>query len=62
MGKAITFRVDIESAAALPKELSKNVFVTYKLAYEINAIFRTPEFQGESQAPSFKFSKVHQVD
>ena len=62
LGKAITFRVDIDSAAALPKELSKNVFVTYKLAYERNAIFRTPEFQGKSQAPSFKFRQVHQVD
>lgn len=43
LGKAITFRVNIDSASGLPKDLCKNVFVTYKLAYERNALFRTTE-------------------
>ena len=62
MGKAITFRVNIDSASGLPKDLCKNVFVTYKLAHERNALFRTPENQVKTQAPTFNFKKVHQID
>ncbi len=48
LGKAITFRIQIDQASGLPKDLCKNVFVTYKLAYERNAVYRTPESQGKT--------------
>jgi len=62
LGKSITFRVEILNASGLPKDLSKNVFVTYKLGYERNALFKTPEVEGKNPNPVFKYRKVHQID
>jgi len=38
LGKAISFRVEIEKAKDLPQELSKNVFVSYKFGFEGNRV------------------------
>ncbi len=39
LGKAITFRVDIDKAAGLPKDLCKNVFVQYALNMDRNRTY-----------------------
>jgi hypothetical protein len=38
LGKAVTFRVEIEKAKDLPADLSKNVFVSYKFGFEGNKV------------------------
>jgi hypothetical protein len=34
LGKSISFRIEIEKAKDLPKDLSKNVFVSYGLNFD----------------------------
>lgn len=41
LGKAIAFRVEIDKAAGLPKDLCKNVFVTYALNFDRNKLYQT---------------------
>lgn len=51
MGKAITFRVEIDKASGLPQDLCKNVFVSYSLNMGDGgrkATFQTAEFNGKS--------------
>jgi len=43
LGKEIYFRVEIDKACDLPRELCKNVFVTYQFKHEPNQIYSTPE-------------------
>lgn len=62
LGKAVTFRVDIDSAANLPKDLCKNVFVAYNLNLDRNRTFQTEESTTKTQNPSFKFKQVHHID
>ena len=61
VGKAMTFRVEIDSAKDLPQELCKNVFVTYALYFEKGKI-STPEFEGKNKNPQFKFKQLHHID
>lgn len=62
IGKTITFRVEIDKAGDLPKDLSKNVFVTYTLNFDKLRNFQTDEFNGRSPNPVFNYKKVHHVD
>jgi hypothetical protein len=62
LGKAITFRVEIDQATGLPKDLSKNVFVTYALNFDRKRVYQTPEVESKGQNPSFGYKQVHHVD
>lgn len=62
LGKPLTFRMEIEKAKDLPKDLCKNVFVTYALNLDKKSTFRTGEIEGKNQNPVFNFKTVHQTD
>jgi hypothetical protein len=62
IGKAITFRIEIEKAKDLPKELSKNVFVQYALNFDKSRKYQTDEVDGKNPNPVFNFKRVHHVD
>lgn len=62
LGKAITFRIEIDKARELPKELCKNVFVSYGLNFDRSRTYQTDEVVGKLQNPEFKFKKVHHID
>lgn len=62
LGKAITFKVEIDGAKELPKDLCKNVFVSYGLNFDKSRSYQTEEVEGKSQNPSFNFTKLHHVD
>lgn len=62
LGKAITFRVEIEKGKELPKDLCKNVFVTYSLNFDRARKYQTEEIEGKSQNPVFNYKQVHHVD
>ena len=62
LGKAITFRVEIDGAKDLPKDLCKNSFVTYGLNFDRSRSYQTDEVEGKNQNPAFKYKKVHHVD
>ena len=62
MGKGVTFRVEIEKAVSLPQDLSKNVYVNYKVFSEKGKTFKTEECAGSNRNPVFNFKKVHHID
>jgi hypothetical protein len=62
LGKPLTFRLHIDQAKDLPKDLCKNVFVTYLLNMDKKLTFRTDENDGKSQSPSFNYKHVHHMD
>lgn len=62
LGKEIFFKVEIHSAEGLPKDLCKNVFVTYQMKHEPGTIYSTPEVEGQNPNPSFKYECVHNID
>lgn len=62
LGKPLTFRMEIDSAKDLPKDLCKNVFVTYLLNLDKKSTFRTQETEGKTQNPAFNFKQVHRID
>jgi hypothetical protein len=44
--KSIWFRVEIDAAKGLPKDLCKNTFVTYQMKHEAGVVFSTEEHKG----------------
>lgn len=62
LGKEIFFRVEIEFAKNLPKDLCKNVFVTYQFKHEPGVVYSSGECNGMNQEPVFNYKKVHSVD
>ena len=54
--------MEIDSAKELPKDLCKNVFVTYLLNLDKKTTFRTKETEGKTQNPAFNFKQVHRID
>lgn len=62
LGKAIAFRVEIEKAKDLPKDLCKNVFVSYNLHFDRNRTYQTDECNQRTQNPMFNFKRVHHID
>ncbi len=48
LGKKIWFRVEIDCAKGIPKDLCKNAFVTYALKHEPNIISSTNESKGSN--------------
>lgn len=62
IGKSINFRIEIEKAKDLPKDLCKNSFVTYGLNFDKQRTYQTEEFNGKSQNPFFGFKKQHHID
>lgn len=62
LGKEIFFRVEIELAKNLPKDLCKNVFVTYQFKHEPGVVYSSGEYNGLDQNPVFNFKKVHNVE
>jgi hypothetical protein len=55
LGKAIAFKVEIDGAKDLPKDLCKNVFVTYALNFDRNRTFQTDEVEGKTPSPQFGY-------
>ena len=47
LGKAITFRVEIDKAKDLPKDLCKNVFISYGLNFDKSRSFQTSVVVGK---------------
>jgi len=62
LGKEIYFRVEIEKGIDLPKDLCKNVFVTYQFKHEPGVIYSTEEYNGQNRNPEFAYKKVHHID
>jgi len=62
VGKEVFFRVEIADAQDLPKDLCKNVFVTYQFKHEPGVIYSTGEMEGYNQAPKFNYQHVHHID
>ena len=62
LGKEIHFRVEIDRAIDLPKDLCKNVFVTYQFKHEPGVIYSTEEHAGQDRNPAFNYKKVHNID
>ena len=48
LGKAISFRLEIEKAKELPKDLCKNVFVSYGLNFDKSRTYQTDEIDGKT--------------
>jgi hypothetical protein len=59
LGKDLYFRMEISHATDLPKDLCKNVFVTYCFKHEPNVVYSTGETVGFTQNPVFNYKKVH---
>jgi len=51
LGKSIWFRVEIDGAKGLPKDLCKNTFVTYQMKHEAGVVFSTEERKGQDMNP-----------
>jgi hypothetical protein len=51
LGKSIWFRVEIDGAKGLPKDLCKNTFVTYQMKHETGVVFSTEERKGQDMNP-----------
>jgi hypothetical protein len=62
LGKEICFEVHIGEASDLPKELCKDVFVTYQFKHEPGVIYSTDKYQGMCQNPDFDYKKIHTVE
>ncbi len=62
LGKQMTFRMHVDGAKELPKDLCKNVFVTYVLNLDKKRTFRTEDHEGKTQSPTFNFKQVHRID
>lgn len=62
LGKELFFRVEIAEASDLPKELCKDVFVTYQFKHEPGQIYETPKVEGMTQNPGWNYKRVHTVD
>ncbi len=62
VGKEVFFRVEIQSAASLPSDLCKNVFVTYQFKHEPGVVYQTEQVEGQNPNPSFNYKKVHHID
>jgi len=62
LGKEIWFRVEIEGAKGLPKDLCKNTFVTYQMKHEAGVVFSTDESKGQNMNPVFNYKHTHHVE
>ena len=62
LGKDICFRVEVASASGLPKELCKNVFVTYQFKNEPGVIYSTENCEGQTMQPEWNHKQVHNID
>lgn len=62
LNKEIFFRIEVDEASDLPKDLCKDVFVTYIFKHEPESIYRVPQCEGKTQNPKFNYKKVHRVD
>jgi len=61
-GKEIFFRIEVTSAENLPKDLCKDVYVTYHMKHEPSVINKVPDFEGKTQNPTFNYKKVHRIE
>lgn len=62
LNKEIFFRVDVKECEGLPKDLCKDVFVTYIFKHEPETIHRVPFCEGKTTDPVFNFKKVHRIE
>lgn len=62
LNKQIFFRVEVSECSGLPKDLCKDVFVTYIFKHEPEIINRIPLCEGKTQNPVFNYKKVHRID
>lgn len=60
MGKDVCFKVCIDKCSGLPRDLCKNVFVSYAFKHEGGIRHKTESCDG--QAPTFNYSKLHRLD
>lgn len=62
IGKSVTFKIEIDSAKGLPKDLCKNTFVSYTLNFDKNRTYQTEEFEAKDPNPKYNFKKTHHID
>lgn len=55
LNKEIFFRVEVQEASDLPKDMCKDVFVTYIFKHEPENIYRVPACEGKTQNPRFNY-------